>query len=82
VFIGAEDVPFFVAQASFFPLKLDHPSKATQKTAKFGFCLNFRFFKLQKWFILKTSKDGEDAFQALSFMSNQGEEENKCCGWY
>jgi len=31
--------------------------------------LNFHFFKLQKWFILKPQTDGEDVFQALSFMN-------------
>jgi hypothetical protein len=31
---------------------------------------------------IKTAYDGEDIFQALSFMSDQGGKKNKWSGWW
>jgi len=53
MFDGEGDVPFFVAEASFFLFHLKHPSKGTQETTDIVHSQNFHFFKLRKWFILK-----------------------------
>jgi hypothetical protein len=49
IFDGAEDVPFFVAKASWFPLNLDHLSKGTK---------NLRISVLSQKFTSLNSENG------------------------